>query len=806
MPVDFECINEVLKKEGLSEEDKKDFIETLRENLKDPALSADNLQEIQKASQTAFAYTKENKIKALHREIRNENVVKNLKDKIVTYKEKYNASLADSYQAFIEEKRFEGYGGNSAFNVGNALSEYENAVFLANLRRQNINVKSLGRGANKKLNRDIFIELFTGNKGLTGNPEAVTAANEVRNSLERSRGNMRIAGVDMGYQQNYVPRIYDKYKISLIGQEQFSKDMFEWTNVKDIGAWNETYIDIVSGELRPTGSRSGTIGGRYTKERVIEFNSPEMEYQFAQKYGSGNIIESVLRYNEDLNYRAGVATVLGPDPKQNLISVLRDLYSEAVEKNDLLAVKEIRDIFDPNKSDFAEVGIGLKPNFGVSVNRLMKWNYLDDWQNKWNTGLASYKSYLNMVSLGSAGIKAAVDDLWTRAANLQLQGKNIWVTLGENVVNTLTPFTKEVKQDLLPYLAIELQGIHNFLSMYWERDSSPYVGKLIGGAEKLMFKMNGMNFITNKARAVQAKQMSHMYAKMAKNNEWRDIGDITRRFLNSYDINETNWGTVKRATITINEPTFFGKKPMDIEYISPEKIRAEDPELFLNLITMINREANSAVLHGSLTTQRQKTLNTNVKNGSMGYLIFDLGMQFKTFLLSYSNDFIHPMLNIAKRGGHYGMLGNMLASLFVVSYAGITIKDLIQGKTPRKLNKYKTWVDIFENTNMAGIFTSIIAKVLHWDEFNLYKLRTLLPPALSKPLDAADAIHAAFSGKKDVAIRKGLSLIPLNDIFFARTALNNIFLKQIYENENPRYMQRMYERMMDDYGQEMLFK
>ena len=387
-------------------------------------------------------------------------------------------------------------------------------------------------------------------------------------------------------------------------------------------------------------------------------------------------------------------------------------------------------------------------------------------------------------------------DFYTRAANLSFQGENFWKALGNEVITTMKSIPKEHREDMLVHLGIDHEGMLRECSKYIAKGESQNTWNWLSQTEKAMFKYNFMDYVTTKARNLQALHMSEYHAKIVDKFTWKELGDLRKRHFVSYNIFENEYNTLKDAITIIEHKGLFGIK-FKTPFLNPTEIA--DETLRMDLRTMYVREADMAVLHPEISVERWRMLNSKHKKGTPMYCFLDLVMQFKQFMLSYTKNYLVPIGETFVRDKNYGLFANLAVGLFVTSYATDSLNDLVHGKTPKSLAKFKTWNAIMKESNVFGILTSPVASQTP-DEAG----RFFIPPTAQKILDAKKGIEDIVNGNWKGAIQSGLKLVP--NMLYTKSIMETLFIDNLYESLSPGYRRRQMNKMEADYGQKRIFE
>jgi len=803
MPIDYKCVSDVLKKNNLDQEKVNEYVDTLDSLVgQSKDLSADDILALKKNAFEDIALAKrENLADVYYNNLAKEGVYSNIKKYVGTDEATSIKPRFDKYiLSLIEGARGEKYGGLSASAIGKGLASSEGARLLSEVRAIGFNPKILAAGVDKALEKKVTTELVTGVKGVTQDPRAVQLAGVIKGALERGRENLKSFGVNIGYLENYYPRNHNRYKIST-NKDSWISFMENNSNINNRDVLNNIFNDIVFGDYEGSSGKGGagqSIAGKRAKKRVIEFNSPEAEFQYSEKFGDDSVFQSALRYVDDINYRSGIASFFGVNPEKNLLDVVNDFYKKAYSTNNEAVMKNIRSFYDPNiRNKYNGTG-EFTGKVKASLSKLLKQDFPDNPGDITSTLAANLKVITNLTALSGSTLKALVSDFYTRAANLTYQGQSFWPALSKTIIDTFKPIPPEIRETLLVHLGIESEGLLHECMKYVQRGDSPLVSKGLKTAETLMFKYNLMNYVTNKARNLQALHMSEFLARDLINYSFNDLNKEAKRHFTSYGIGAEEW-EILRSQAIMNKSHYFnspyhdsvegiGAKPelyenairvvsdnairvvsdgeelaaidslseqrgkaervkhkeTKVNYVDPTLLGPENRELYLKLITMFNKEADLAVLHPDLAIERLKSFNTDMKRGSPAYIISDLMFQFKTFSVSYMRNYMMPMGKKAfGPDKDWRVLSDLIAGSFVVHYSYMVLNNLIKGKPIPTLNNKKDLLSLLYHSGIAGIGTDIITSALNESPYDNFAME-MVPASFQKAVTAVRAIKDAI--------------------------------------------------------------
>lgn len=184
-------------------------------------------------------------------------------------------------------------------------------------------------------------------------------------------------------------------------------------------------------------------------------------------------------------------------------------------------------------------------------------------------------------------------------------------------------------------------------------------------------------------------------------------------------------------------------------------------------------------------------------------------MQFKSFPVTYGQRILAES-RWAKASRAKGVFTdvpgfvNMAIGATLFGYVAMTAKDLSKGKTPKDPGKLETWFAAAMQSGGLGLLGDFfLGKV---DRFGNQAASTIVGPVLSDVASLAPAggllIRGDVPGATEEAVRFGTNNIPFANLWYARQAVDYMFLHHVRETMSPGTLQRTKTKMMKDYGQE----
>lgn len=179
---------------------------------------------------------------------------------------------------------------------------------------------------------------------------------------------------------------------------------------------------------------------------------------------------------------------------------------------------------------------------------------------------------------------------------------------------------------------------------------------------------------------------------------------------------------------------------------------------------------------------------------------FGIAVMQRAFLREFHG--YGPKMGISQIQG----LGVLMLGSLAFGYAAMTLKDLIKGKKPRPVDNPKTWAASMAQGGGLGIYGDFL-----FGEANRMgggPLETLGGPTVGKAGDIKRLFDSVKAGDDAgaQALRFLISNTPGNNLFYARMAVDYLFLYELQEAMNPGYLRRMERKAEQERGQEWFLR
>jgi hypothetical protein len=425
----------------------------------------------------------------------------------------------------------------------------------------------------------------------------------------------------------------------------------------------------------------------------------------------------------------------------------------------------------------------------------------------------------SMAKLGFATI-SSFSDIATKAAFINSNTeRNIFGSYAVALRDTFRLFNSEQQKELAYLVGVgidnELADVH---ARFGANDSGP---GMMSKAHQLYFKLNGMQWWNNTQKVGVARMLAADLANYS-NRAFDQVPAETRRLLALYNINEGEWGLFRGLEMKAADGRNY-LVPDLVENIPDAKL---DPLIAervgrLDITDKMRRDfrddlrtriaayyADSADAAIPTPGARERALmNQGSPRGTVTGEAWRIVMQLKGFPITYVTKGLGRQKAMS---GYYGV-AKMMVGTTMMGYVSVTMKDILKGKEPMEVfgDDYTLNTDLlfraFTQGGGAGIYGDFI-----FGEFNRYgqgPLETLMGPSLGTAADVLK-IWGKFRSGDDAAaetVRLAFRNIPGANIFYAKLALDYLFMYELTEFANPGYFKRMERRMEKDTGQEFYF-
>jgi hypothetical protein len=701
------------------------------------------------------------------------------------------------------------------------------------------------------ISRNIVAEMMEvkegGKRGISGSKPAGEIAHVFSTSLEGLRLRMNRAGGDIGKLAGYVPQKHDTRRIRRAGRGEWVRDVKQWLDLErtfenasdvelELGQVFKTltlgkHFDKTLAEMGLPGQR-GNIARRFGEHRVLFFKDADAWQAYHEKYGSGNIFISVLEKIHRASRALSAMEALGTNPQTGLQSVVDKFKREIAAGN--LKVKNPGQLMDLLESGKIITGRG---HLGRALAEVMGETLMPE--NLTAAKIASgSRAVISMAKLGSA-VLSAVADLPIIARNLRFHSQGGLQAWASTLGNVIEKFQGKQREEFTYLFDAFVDGVLGDISSRWTLEEPGAMSTAMG----MFFKASGLTGWTDFWRS-GAVRMNSAWLGMHADRNFNQLPVGMKQTFKLHGITPEKWEVLRKLTHEAAD----GKR-----YIVPEKIDGLAAEDLARLIPAYESAAGVAETWGKrapgetgarLLENRRARMIDKVRDGlrsdllgfyadeaafsvleaddktrflllqgtrpgTMAGEVLRFAAQFKGFPVAQINRTWGRALYGSTRttGAKVVDIASLMATMTAFGFVSMTLKDLAKGKQPRDISDPdkagSVLMAAFLQGGGAGIFSDYL-----FSRYNRYGgglSDTLVGPVIAGPVaDAASLWADVVEGKPDgaKALRTLVNNAPFANLWWARSALNYLFMYELEELMTPGVHRRRERNMREEYGQE----
>lgn len=643
----------------------------------------------------------------------------------------------------------------------------------------------------KHLNDEIGKELWalsSGETGATKIKKAQDIAKIIYDAMESQRNRLNAAGADIAQLAGYVmPQRHDIAAMLKMGRDGYANFMAELLDPeRSFGGDYDDLFNVLRGayDAMVTGIRLtdpteqgaklfqfkgyANLAKRLSQSRQIIFKDYASWKKWNETLGTKDLSEGVF---DAIRSNAGNIALMeryGTNPEAMLKAAARDIVSQY---RGTLADKR---------------SVGIQEKLDSIIDSALGKNDIAT-----NPTLAQYGSMIRLfnevTALGGA-LLSSLSDIPLKAAEYKFQGKG-WL---ESQVQPFLDIGQgfKTKAEKTRWASMVGVGFESMIAGVWRFSPQDTLSGKASKMRRLYFKLNLQSWWTDTHRAAMGRVMTHELGLM-KDLPFDKLGEDLQRLFGNYRITAEMWDKMRKGATRLED----GR-----DYITPDSV--SDQAAKEALLKYITGRTSFGVLEADARVRRYSTLNT--KRGTGAGEVMRLMMQFKSF----------PIAIITKVWGRtlYGKgkadvpaIAHLMLMTAVFGYMSGAAKDIAKGKTPKDPRKLETF---YASMAQGGGFG--IAGDLLFQEYSFGRSlgSVIAGPTVSK-LDNFFRIFsegARLGGSKRQSVMTVIGMIPFNNLFYTRAALDQLLLLDMQESMSPGYLQRMESNMKKTYGQKLLFK
>jgi len=633
------------------------------------------------------------------------------------------------------------------------------------------------------LNKGQSISKFSAEAQALGKAAHITKKKSVQD-LEASGNLIKERDDHLIRQTHDADKIFDEgresWKEKIAIRLDHEKTFGPGTSTKEKNKILDTiYDDITAG----TPVNIGFIGGR----RSLHFASPDDFFEYNSEFGKGNLMEVMNASMISSARRSAVTRVLGPNPLRTLKSIEKDIVNS-------LSPEQARKFMQTGRGGQkgqrdALIATVLRTNEHPGRNLLAK--------------TTSALLQLNSLSKLGGAFPTTFTDI---GLSVEMFKSVAGVPRMQGAVDSVKSFFSVLKpEDLKTWSAVLDMNFDDMVLENYDRFgmNEPGYSSVFRDAGRAIMKSTLIPAQSARAKVSAARFLSINLARNSKKS-FNELNENLVENFKRFEIGEKEWNIFTRAKQEIN----------GVEAITPEAIRDLEGLTNKQKTDLENKLAlyladNAKIGSPDVTVRERAFITNGLDIGTVEGAAARLIGQFKSFTFSMPRVHRRILLSnpdidatslrqaIRTRAG-LQQIGALMAETTVLAAAGLFVKDLIKGKTPRDVDA-EFVAEAFSNAAlpMAGV-TMLDMFRGEFDSKYRSVLKDLAGPTFGQVEDFGDlaAQLGKAEGKKAMsrAAKIVLQNTPGQNLWYIAPLVNKAFLSEFHELMNPGYINRMKQR------------
>lgn len=629
---------------------------------------------------------------------------------------------------------------------------------------------------------------------------------------ERGRHLQNGAGAFIRKMPGYITRqMHDQVEIYRAGKQAWVEKIKPllhprvFDGVADVDKFlGQTWRNLASGNHEKTGGGSDWLGGfegpgnlakRASAERVLHFKDPAAWLEYNTMFGRKSLFESVLG---NLHYAARNTAIMrtwGTNPEAAFKADIKQFKQQARDSDDIAAVHaldapSLRWAFDELNG-----GTQIKGNPTLAM-----------WGGAFRTGV-------NMASLGGV-VLSSIPDAAVRASVLRHNGMPLTEAWRETLDAAFHALQlPEEKTRAAKMLNVGVQGMiggifHRFSAV----DNAP--GTMVK-ANQAFFKYTLLTAWTDGwSRWMGITLANHMGNLAADGKAFADIDTLHQTTLRRYGIGAAEWDVLRQSEVFDADGAGLlmpdkARELSDaavsnylrttgiVETPSARDIANAREDLATKLSTYYADQVRESLTMGG--ARERSLLGMGLSRGTVAGEMARIVMQFKQFPLTFMTKHLNREIN---RGGKLdkGGIGHLMAATTALGFVSVYVGALAKGHTVQQPEDAQGYAGLMAQSMIKGGSAGLLGDAIFSSAEGGYQrlAGNILGPGIGKTIGPASDILAAAADGRDPsakALKAGIGLIPYNNLFYTRLALDHMFLHGLQETVNPGYLRR-YERFV----------
>jgi hypothetical protein len=536
----------------------------------------------------------------------------------------------------------------------------------------------------------------------------------------------------------------------------------------------------------PAFSGPGSMAGMVSESRLLHFKDAQSWLTYQRRYGySGSLTDQVMMSLRRAARQEALMERFGTNPEAEFKGDLDWLQKTYVDKNPE-AARSFR-VSDVNSLNNLFDQISGRANMPAHELRAQIGSFL--------------RNLSSMAHLGFVSFTHLFSAIVTKGPVLRYQGANFLEAYGNVLSSFVHSFGEKDQPEALRRLLAGVSGTHSGIGSFgWLDDTVP------GTMSKITnqyFKANGLNWLLQSQKRGVVWFMSHHLGELA-DHEFGDLPPQTQRAFNQYNISPEDWNVLRQAPDhPVDGPNTYLTPDAAMRSTTPLTDAARE-DLALKLNAYYHDVADQSIVTPGVGDRAFWVRGT--RPGEVSGEVARFVMQFKLWPTAMIRQFWGREVFGGNGAGGIatGVVVTALMGL-AAGYGRMLITDMLKGLTPRDPKSPETWMAALAQSGGAGILGDFL-----FGQTNRYGqglAETVAGPVAG---EIANDFLTMWNNVKEgntkplatEAARMTANNMPFANMFYARSAINYLFLNSLMESLSPGYLRRQKDALRRNTGQQ----
>jgi hypothetical protein len=698
---------------------------------------------------------------------------------------------------------------NNARLFGGVIAELRQAGLLKAVMRRN-----------KDFDRDVARELWRledPNAGApTGNRFAEQAAMILHRWQEVARTMENDAGAHIGKLDHYVTRqSHDMEKVRGGGKDadfaawrDFIEPKLDERTFEGIDNHDKFLSDVwhaLASGIHETSTGAdwlgfrgpGNLAAKLAAERKLHFKNADDWLAYNERFGRGNIIDSILRSLEHAGRNTALMRHLGTNPEAMFQSWVDGLRSAARDRKDFktsdaLGTTRNARILDtltgkaamPDNMTLAHIGRGI---------RVMQ----------------------SLAKLGGV-VLSSIPDVAVNVATLRWNGVPLLEAYARTAVAPLLGRRGGATREVADMAGVGIDGMVSRMMTRFHDEG------MIGTGTKMVEFFHRANLLTYWTDSLKTGVGLILSNNLARNTG-REFAALPARLqttLQRYGIEAAEWNAIRR----VEKRAADGK-----DYVLPGEIAALPDDAIAHLaktgteteLGRIREDLRSKLGSYIIDQTREGMTESRASDRAFGTLGTNPGtfageavrllMQFKQYPMTFVRRSVGREL--LRDGVDVAGLAHLIVATTLLGYVSMTAKELAKGRNPRNPQDAGDYAKLVFAAMQQGGGLGIYGDFLFGEANRLGGgfVGTLAGPSIGGTIEDVHRLLASIrdgsttKSRGQIAAAEGLQVAknnaPFVNLFYTRMVLDYFIVHRLQEAVNPGYLRRYEQRVKKENNQ-----